>query len=117
MSLRFFAGISYDGGMVLYIGIIASVPNHTIINVCVENIREPFVGDDAFKIMDLTGPYYFTRCFLEGVKTDDVGVVAFPMDFFYPLPNNQINTPNPYKFVRPVSYAIHHWAVSWIKTK
>ena len=117
MSLRFFTGISYDKEMVLYIGIIASVPNHAIINVCVENIKKPFVGNDAVTIMNLTGPYYFTRCFLEGVNTDDMGVVAFPMDFFYPLPNNQRNTSNPYIFIRPVSYAIHHWAVSWIKQK
>lgn len=115
MSLRFFTGLSYDKEMVLYIGIIASVPNHAIINICADNIKKPFIGDDAFTIMNLTGPYYFTRCFLEGVKMDDIGVVAFPMDFFYPLPNNQRNTNDPYMFIRPVSYAIHHWAVSWTK--
>lgn len=115
MSLRLFTGISYDAKLVLYIGIIGSAPNHPIINLCVSNISRPFVGDDAMTIMGLTGPYYFTKCFIEGVKQDDKGVVAFPTPFFYPLPNNQRHYPTPHDFISPCSYALHHWFVSWIK--
>lgn len=119
LYLDFFTGISYDAKMVLYIGIIGSAQNHPIIVHCCNDMHSSsaYAGNDAMAIMDLTGPYYFTRCFLKGVNGDTKGVVAFPMDFFYSLPNNMRGLNNPYQFVKPFSYAIHHWEVSWIKHK
>jgi mannosyltransferase OCH1-like enzyme len=115
LYLNFFTGISYDAAMVLYIGLIATIPNHPIIVHCCNDMHTNYNGNDAMTIMDLTGPYYFTRCFLKAVNKDTEGVVAFPPDFFYPLPNNIRGVDNPYRFVRPCSYAIHMWNVSWLK--
>lgn len=113
LYLKFFTGISYDAKMVLYIGIIGSTLGHGITTLCADLVNTSYGGNDAMTIMDLTGPYYFTRCFLRATIDDTDGVVAFPMDFFYPLPNNLRGINNPYQFVRPCSYAIHHWEVSW----
>lgn len=113
MYLKFFTGLSYDAKLVFYIGLIGSVPNHPIMRYCVDEAKI-YPGDNAMVIMDSSGNYHFTRSFLKGVMEDQDKVVAFPMDFFYPLPNNQRNTNDPYAFIRPCSYAIHHWAVSWI---
>jgi mannosyltransferase OCH1-like enzyme len=115
--LEFITGVSYDAEMVLYIGLIGSVPCHNITQLCVNSLNTRYDGDNAYAIMDATGPYYFTRCFLNGVDMNTKGVVAFPMDYFYPLPNNIRGTSTPYQYVRPCSYAIHHWDVSWIKSK
>jgi hypothetical protein len=71
----------------------------------------------ASVIMNETGAYHFTRCFLSLVNNKSKGIVAFPMDFFYPLPNNKRDTLVPYLYTKPFSYAIHHWAVSWVKNK
>lgn len=114
LYLKFFTGISYDAEMVLYIGIIGSVPNHPIMDLCVKLVNQHYNGNDAMTIMDLTGPYYFTRCFLRGTIDDTDRVVAFPVSFFYPLPNNLRGIADPYQFIRPCSYAIHHWGVSWL---
>lgn len=113
MYLKFFTGLSYDSLLVYYIGLIGSVPQHPIMKYCMKEARE-YVGHNGMVVMDATGNYHFTRSFLKGVKEDEDRVVAFPPDFFYPLPNNQRGHNEPNIFIRPCSYAIHHWAVSWI---
>jgi mannosyltransferase OCH1-like enzyme len=114
INLEFFTGVSYDDVFVNYMGIIGSIPNHLIINACVNSMETLYNGGRARNIMNLTGPYYFTRCFNSEVTKETKGVVTFPMDFFYPFPNNKLDQ-EPYQFVKPFSYAIHHWAVSWVK--
>lgn len=113
LYLDFFTGISYDGELQLYIGIIGTTPNHPIIVRCAKDISRSYDGDNAPIVMDITGPYYFTRCFLKTVNRDTRGVVAFPMGFFYPWPNNMRYENNAYDYIKPYSYALHHWAVSW----
>jgi inositol phosphorylceramide mannosyltransferase catalytic subunit len=113
--LDFFTSLSYDVEMQLYIGLIACTPAHPVINECVEKLTTSYRGDSSMIIMSNTGAYHFTKCFLEKIKSDTEGVVAFPMDFFYPLPNTKRDTLLPYLYTKPFSYAIHHWKVSWIR--
>jgi mannosyltransferase OCH1-like enzyme len=114
LYLDYFTGIAYDPNLVLYHGLMASVPNHPIVVSCIEDQQNAYNGENGTKIMDATGPYHITRCFLSKVNLDTKGVVAFPMDFFYPLPNYERWTKTPYSYIQPCSYAIHHWAVSWL---
>lgn len=113
--LDFFTSIAYDSKMVLYNGLIACVSGHPIIEYCTNSFSGNYSGHIAHEIMELTGPYYFTRCFLQNVDKETKGVVAFPVGFFYPLPNNERYLKDPYVKVKPFSYAIHHWDVTWIK--
>ena len=117
LYLNFFTGISYDPKLCLYIGLIASVPQHPIMIECSENVLEAYPGNKASIIMNLSGPQYFTRCFMNNVKLDTKGVVAFPTDFFYPFPNNKIDKADPYLYITENTYALHHWAISWIIRK
>ena len=112
--LDFFTGIAYDAKMGLYNGLIATIPHHPIIENCANSFTDTYNGHIWQVIMDLTGPYYFTRCFLKNVNRESSGVVAFPTDFFYPLPNNERYLTNPYSKIKPCSYAIHHWDVTWL---
>jgi mannosyltransferase OCH1-like enzyme len=117
MNLKFFCGIAYGDVFVLYVGLIASVPNHPIINACVNNLDTPYRGHGGMEIMQSTGPYYFTKCFLENVDTDPSGVVVFPTSFFYPMPNVMRNRCDPYGYIQEYSYALHHFHVSWQENK
>jgi len=115
LFLDFFTGIGYPADMELYIGLIASIPEHPILKNVIKGMVN--IPDDSHwrKVFNSTGSFYFTRKFFETVNKNTKGVVAFPMDFFYPFPNNFRKKGQPYKYVKPCSYAIHHWAVSWSK--
>jgi len=115
MGLDFFIGVSYDGELVLYNGLIASIPNHPIINKVLE-FPITYSGSKGSKILDATGAYHFTRCFNSIVKDTD-NIIAFPTDFFYPFPNNIRNVECAYDYIKPHSYALHHWGVSWTKKR
>lgn len=117
LYLNFFTSLAYEMKVELYIGLIATVPNHPIINRCVQKLRLLPKGKGYHHIFESTGSYHFTRCFMEEAKNSPCGVVAFPMGFFYPWPNNQRKHHHPNSFIKPYSYAIHRWAVSWTKVK
>jgi mannosyltransferase OCH1-like enzyme len=117
MYLDFFTSLSYDVEMQLYIGLIACTANHPVIEECVDKLTTAYRGDSSSVIMSATGAYHFTKCFLSKIKKNTKGVVAFPMDFFYPMPNTERWTMLPYIYTKPFSYAIHHWCTSWVRRK
>jgi len=110
--LNFFTGIGYDGKLQLYNGLIASIPHHPILEYLTLYVKG-YKGSKGSDILNATGANFFTQIFN---KVAEGPVVAFPTDFFYPLSNKEV-TNNPYEFVKPCSYAIHHWAVSWTKKR
>jgi inositol phosphorylceramide mannosyltransferase catalytic subunit len=114
LFLKFFAGVAYDPKLEIYHGLMASVPNHPILDSCVKDIV-PYSGENGEKIMNSTGPYHLTRCLLKNVDSTTEGVVVFPPQFFYPWPNYERFGKNPYIFLQSESYALHHWTVSWLK--
>lgn len=113
--LDFFCGISTDAKLILHCALVACVPNHPIINKCIDDLKDVYCGNDGNEIMSSTGPYYFTHCFLDSVNKKTTGVVAFPMDYFYPFPNFARWYGNPYSYVTQCTYAIHHWKSAWMK--
>lgn len=114
MGLEFFTGISYDSSFQAYIGLIASIPNHPIMNCCINTMNTAYAGNKGSIIMNVTGANHFTKAF-NACSKGSKNIVAFPTEFFYPFPNNKRNLEDPYKYVTENSYAIHHWAVSWVK--
>jgi mannosyltransferase OCH1-like enzyme len=117
MYLKFFTGIAYGDVFVLYVGLIASVPNHPIINACVNDLDTPYRGHDGMDVMVATGPYWMTKCFLKEIDTDTSGVVVFPTSFLYPIPNTMRGQCNPKHYIKEESYAVHYWDVSWLPKK
>ena len=71
--------------------------------------------------IERTGPGLFTRTVMQQlaqVKSHQKEKVAvFPATFFYPMPNNVESKCDPSSFVRPETFALHHWARSWQKQK
>ena len=114
--LDFYTGIGFPAEVELYIGLIATTPGHPIIKRIVENVSVTRVTNWR-KIFECSGSFFFTRTFLESVSEDTERVVAFPPDFFYPFPNNHRKVTEPYSYVKPCSFAIHHWEVSWLNKR
>jgi mannosyltransferase OCH1-like enzyme len=115
LYLNFLTSSGYTANLELYIGLIACTPSHPIIERCVNDMKNVHHHNSVMDVFHTTGSYYFTKCFLKEVNAETDGVVAMPPLFFYPWPNNIRGDPQPYRHVKPFSYAIHHWAVSWIK--
>jgi len=113
--LGFYTGIGYPKELELYIGLIASVPHHPILEHIISKMTVIKYGGQWRNIFHTTGSFFFTRMFLEMVNEETKGVVAFPMDYFYPYPNNvrKVENIDPYAYATENSYAIHHWAGSW----
>jgi inositol phosphorylceramide mannosyltransferase catalytic subunit len=114
LFLDYFTSVAYDSKLEIYHGLMASVHEHPIVISCVKDIV-PYNGEDGNLIMQGTGPYHLTRCFLKNVDSETKGVVAFPCQFFYCWPNYDRFNKKPYESIQPESFAIHHWTVSWLK--
>jgi mannosyltransferase OCH1-like enzyme len=115
--LNFFASSAYTEYPYIYNSLIACTPFHPIIELCKKDISVFYSGNSSKVIMKETGPYYFTKCFYSGVKNHSDKVVAFPVEYFFPLHHRDREIKDPYSCVTENSVAIHHWAVSWINKK
>lgn len=123
----FFAGVGYsEGAPFVYNGLIGCRPGHPIIKKCVDSLQVGN-GDGGFlRIINTTGPTFFTKCFCESVwpaggqRSQDLGtVVAFPLSYFYPFPDTRRESyPSTdavkRDWVHPETHAIHYWKMSWL---
>jgi mannosyltransferase OCH1-like enzyme len=101
LYLDFFTSIGYERKVELYIGLIACVPNHPIITECINGIKMIPKKKGFEHIFNSTGSYHFTRSFFTEVEKDGNGVVAFPMGFFYPFPNNMRKLHGARRYIKP----------------
>jgi mannosyltransferase OCH1-like enzyme len=125
----FFSGIGYSEGVpFLYNGLIGSRPGHPIIKRCVDSLPIGNGNNDFLRILNTTGPAFFTKCFYEcvwptngGGAASDLGIVVpFPITYFYPFPDvRRESYPNTdaikRDWVHPLTYAIHYWKISWLQ--
>ena len=106
----FYSGISYSKGVQIANTIIGASAGHPLLKICIDNIKEKAPNDNEI-ILTLcrTGPYYFTKCFLEHARKKPFDIVAFPVSYFFPWPTENIEKSE------TESYAIHYWAGTWYK--
>lgn len=114
--LDFYAGLN-EGPSAVFNGLMASAPGHPILKAYIENMkRGEHEVDSTDAIVHRSGPHYFTKILKKYLRFHKNRVVLFPTTFFYPWPwwhrfdnkREQI-----LKWVRPETFAIHHWEVSW----
>lgn len=86
-------------------------PGHPILKECVEGIKH---NQNIPMIIVQTGPIHFTRCMLKAADKDGNIDIAFPSTYFYPKGCTQKEEPASV-WLKPESFAVHHWAESWIK--
>jgi len=117
-SCEFYTGVNRDNLWLLN-GLIGAKPGHPVLKACIDNLKTDKVDYDAFRIMEQTGPYYFTRVFLATAPSCQQSKIAiFPPTFFYPLPNSislDAAGEEKQRFVRPESMCIHYWSCSWMR--
>lgn len=117
--LKFYTGVGYPSKVELYPGLIGCVPGHPIMKKICQEISK--VDQSVIRkkgVLAATSSGLFTEIFFENVKTKVDGVIAFPPDYFYPFPNFKGHElEDGEKYVKPCSYALHHWEVSWNKPK
>ncbi len=88
--------------------IIASIPNHPILNNCIEGIKNSWY--ESTNIFFRVGPRYFTKCFLAYAKENFDNIIAFPKSFFYPIDCSTGVDPS---LLQPESFGVHLWEGSW----
>jgi len=115
----FYSGAAAWDQVLIYCGLIGSAPGHPILKKCINSVRvrgnKKETCDD---IQNRTGPYFLTRCFFNAVKDCTGPTVIFPSTYFYPWPHYEANNRNRdwiMRRVKPETFAIHHWHVSWAK--
>ncbi len=109
----FYTGVQpLDTSMVqLGAALFAARPHHPILEHCIETLRD---DRDKPQIVVKTGPIHFTRSFCIVAPQYNGPAVALPASYFYPRgyydPLDKRSL-----WLRPESFAVHHWAGSWLK--
>lgn len=119
-NCEFFAGICYAEKPLLANGLIGCSPHHPIMKLCMQNIKVGKGNNDGIRIVNETGPWYFTRCFFTLAEKYVGRAVAFPITYFYSYPQDQKPEDDliiKQKWLQPESYALHFWHNSWLKKK
>jgi FkbM family methyltransferase len=112
----FYTGIHDYKDSTIPNGLIACSPRHRIIWHCISQLKNVFSNEDSNKIMEQTGPYFFTKQIVPFLNEESAKIVVLPSSYFYPFPNTLRNlalkdrTP----YIKAESFAIHHWEVSWL---
>ncbi len=110
-SYDFYIGIQpMDTNLVqLGLGLFASIPGHPLLKKCITELRE----SKSPHIVARTGPLFFTRIFWHYPDDNTTLNVALPASYLYPMGYNQRGTPATV-WQKPESFAVHHWAGSWL---
>ena len=115
--LDFFTGIGYPNKVELYPGLIGCISHHPIMEQAMKEVMEmKSINETPNGVLNDISSYFFTRVFWRVVTGYTKDIVALPPDYFYPFPNQRGHEHRDgRKHIRDCSYALHHWAVSWMK--
>jgi mannosyltransferase OCH1-like enzyme len=84
-------------------------PRHPFIKKVVETLDTARVHPE---IVRRTGPIMITDCFVRYAPEMPHRIVALPASYFYPRDYNDPLEPR--SWIKPESFAVHHWAGSWL---
>jgi mannosyltransferase OCH1-like enzyme len=109
-AFDFYTGLQpLDTGMVqLGAALYAAYPYHPLLERCVKDIT-PGQGP----IVVRTGPIHFTHVCLRNLANIPGRNIVLPSDYFYPCGYEE-RLGDPSRWRKPISYAVHHWAGSWL---
>ena len=116
----FYAGICLESPVQLNNGIMASMPNHPILDICIDQMRldNPWnIACPHTLVLFQTGPWALTRSVLHYLETvGDKGVMIYPSTTFHPFPAALRHDPTEElikSFYKPWTMACHLWHSSW----
>lgn len=114
----FYTGSAFGPSFHAYMGLIGSAPGHKLMKQCIDtiNIHVTHHANPALNILFTTGPYLFSDSIRHCLGDPELGrCVIFPVNYFYPLPNllDNVTYEGTRTWIRPETFAMHHWHVSW----
>lgn len=109
----FYTGIQPLSTSVVQLGaaLFAAKPGHPILKHCVETLQR---DHHIVQIVEKTGPIHFTKSFCAVAPSLETPIVALPASYFYPRAYDQ-SFEDRAVWLKPESFAVHHWAGSWLK--
>jgi mannosyltransferase OCH1-like enzyme len=111
----FYAGLGFGNCFEAFNGLIGCRPGHPIMKYIIDKVGKiKHFGNCS---LSNTGPYFFGISCYEGMKSYEGPAVLFPVTYFYPWPHfvrNISDKKTIESFLKPESYALHYWAVSWL---
>lgn len=115
--LEFYAGIGFEKNPDIYNPLIASKAGHPILKKCIDTMNQiPVNKNNHTEVIEKTGTGLITKTFfnlIESLKNNPI--VLFPPSYFYAWPHYKRKDPNPKRWLRTESVALHHWHISWMK--
>ncbi len=113
---NFFTGIENSYFYHLANGLIACHPRHGVLRRCVEAIGKLIPQElTDVEVIQSTGPICLSKAFATYMsRTSDTYSIAMPHSYFYPVPWYEREQYALEDFVRPESFAVHHWAGEWM---
>ena len=119
--LDFYVGTHFVPEFYVINALIGSAPGHPILKKCIDNIVcRPANDYHLVSTLQRTGPGLLSKCMRSILKNDSKNIVAFPFEYFYPVPhwfNNKPMDQMKQIWVTPNTFAVHHWHVSWNKKR
>ena len=114
--LDFYTGIAHCKQFVLYNGLIGAAPGMSILDEAIASLTDRPANTDS---LNYSGPFFFTDCFVKKMRSFEGKAVAFPVTFFYGWPayERHLDSGQARQYLKPESYALHHWKVSWLKKR
>jgi mannosyltransferase OCH1-like enzyme len=117
----FYAGLEFPC-MALFLrpviipnALIASIPGHPIMRAMIDTIMTQKIKPELqHDIVAKTGPLLFSDIIMKHAGKNSNKDIIFPASFFYPIDKKIKDKAKIKKTIQPETFAIHHWAGSWI---
>lgn len=115
LSNDFFIG--FETSTTVGVSAIGSIPNHPVMDELLAYYDNYRKGDKLLWSIHVSGPVLSKY-----VEVKDIGKpleflpnsFIYPPEYFYPLPYENADEPDKYKYVTKNSYTLHLWNASWV---
>ena len=115
-NLRYFdfvACLGFDYTPTILNGFLMSSKSSFIIKKIISELKLPNIDKEPMSIINSSGPKKLTNIYF---KYHDNTSIILPSNYCYPYPSFLINSSiSKQSEVSSVSFAIHHWEMSWMK--
>ena len=115
----FYAGLELPGlapllrTIIFPNALIACTPGHPIMRGCIDEVKKRST-DNSDDIVLKTGPLLFSDIASKLMDDPEWTNIVLPATFFYPIDKKTKGRDTIKSMIKPETFAIHHWAGSWI---